>query len=47
MKYLVTFQDRMTKIVVVAENESEASVKAQKKNKKLLVIRCEPVKDEK
>ena len=43
MKYRVTFQDRMTYRVVNAADESEASVKAQKLVKDLIVIRCEPV----
>jgi hypothetical protein len=44
MKYLVTFQDRITKVVVQADSPGEASVKAQAKHKKgLLVIRVEPI----
>lgn len=43
MKYLVTFQDRITTKVVNAADESEASVKAQKLVKDLIVICCEPV----
>jgi len=47
MKYVVLFQDRITKIIVDAKNESEASAKAQKQNKKMLVIACEPMEEKK
>lgn len=46
MKYLVTFQDRLTTKIVDAENESEAVVKAQKKVKDLLVIKCDLIEAE-
>lgn len=45
MKYLVTFQDRLTTKVVEAKSESEASVKAQKLVKNLLVIRAKPIEE--
>jgi hypothetical protein len=45
MKYRVTFQDRITYRVVNAEDESEASIKAQKLVKDLIVIHCEPVNE--
>jgi hypothetical protein len=42
MKYKVTFHDRVTTTVVEAENENQAAAKAQKANKKgLLVIKVE------
>lgn len=48
MEYLVTFQDRITKVKVKADSESEAAAKAQKAHKKgQLVIKVELVKEDK
>jgi hypothetical protein len=45
MKYLVTFQDRITTKVIEAKSESEASVKAQKLVKNLLVISAKQIEE--
>jgi hypothetical protein len=47
MKYLVTFQDRITTAIVEAESASEAAVEGQKLNELMLVISTVEILDKK